>query len=168
MTSPTRSSPRLESIRRYRREILDAAARHGARNVRVFGSVARGDDDEGSDVDVLIDVEPGRTLLDVIAFEQELQQLLGRKVEVPDGRRSESVPATADPCRSRLAVKDDRVYEASLERNKIYAVLADDDAERDGDLRVVDESGEDYLFAADRFVAIDVPAAVKASLLKQA
>ena len=72
----------LESIRRYRREILDAAARHGARNVRVFGSVARGDDDEGSDVDVLIDVEPGRTLLDVIAFEQELQQLLGRKVEV--------------------------------------------------------------------------------------
>jgi hypothetical protein len=72
----------LETIRRYRREILDAAARHGARNVRVFGSVARGDDDEGSDVDVLIDVEPGRTLLDVIAFEQELQQLLGRKVEV--------------------------------------------------------------------------------------
>jgi hypothetical protein len=40
------------------------------------------------------------------------------------------------------------------------------DAERDGDLRVVDESGEDYLFSADRFVAIDVPAAVKASLLK--
>jgi hypothetical protein len=65
-------------------------------------------------------------------------------------------------------VKDDRVYEASLERNKIYGVLADDDAERNGDLRVVDESGEDYLFAADRFVAIDVPAAVKASLLKQA
>ena len=65
-------------------------------------------------------------------------------------------------------MKDHRVYEASLERNKIYAVLADDDAERDGDLRVVDESREDYLFAADRFVAIDVPAAVKASLRKQA
>ena len=59
-------------------------------------------------------------------------------------------------------------YEASLERNKIYAVLPDDDAERDGDLRVVDESGEDYLFSADRFVTIEVPAAVKASLLKQA
>jgi hypothetical protein len=57
-------------------------------------------------------------------------------------------------------------YEASLERNKIYVVLPDEDAERDGDLRVVDESGEDYLFSADRFVAIDVPAAVKASLLK--
>ena len=59
-------------------------------------------------------------------------------------------------------------YEASLERNKIYPVLTDHDAERDGDLRVVDESGEDYLFAADRFVAIDVPAAVRASLLKVA
>jgi len=57
-------------------------------------------------------------------------------------------------------------YEASLERNKIYAVLPDEDAERDGDVRVVDESGEDYLFAADRFVAIEVPSAVRASLLK--
>jgi hypothetical protein len=61
---------------------------------------------------------------------------------------------------------DSTGYEASLERNKIYVVLFDEDAERDGDLRVVDESGEDYLFSADRFVAIDVPAAVKASLLK--
>jgi hypothetical protein len=55
-------------------------------------------------------------------------------------------------------------YEASLERNKIYAVIPDDDAERDGDLRVIDESGEDYLFSADRFVAIEVPEAVQASL----
>ena len=59
-------------------------------------------------------------------------------------------------------------YEASLERNKIYAVLPDEDAEQDGDLRVIDESGEDYLFSADRFVAIEVPAAVRASLLKAA
>ena len=59
-------------------------------------------------------------------------------------------------------------YEASLERNKIYVVIPDEAAERDGDLRVVDESGEDYLFAADRFVAVDVPAAVRASLLKTA
>jgi hypothetical protein len=57
-------------------------------------------------------------------------------------------------------------YEASLERNKIYPVVTDRAAERDGDLRIVDESGEDYLFAADRFVAIEVPAAVRASLLK--
>ena len=57
-------------------------------------------------------------------------------------------------------------YEVSLERNKIYAVLHDEEAEQDGDLRVVDESGEDYLFSADRFVAIEVPAAVRSSLLK--
>ena len=61
---------------------------------------------------------------------------------------------------------DNSSYEASLERNKIYLVLPDKDAEKDGDLRIVDESGEDYLFSAERFVAIDVPAAVKASLLK--
>ncbi len=59
-------------------------------------------------------------------------------------------------------------YEASLERNKIYAVLPDDEAERDGDLRVVDESGKDYMFSAHRFVAIEVPARVKASLLTAA
>jgi hypothetical protein len=59
-------------------------------------------------------------------------------------------------------------YEASLERNKIYVVIPDDMAERDGDLRVVDESGDDYLFAADRFVVVDVPTAVRASLLKTA
>ncbi|MGE0455906.1 MAG: hypothetical protein AB7O37_19495 [Vicinamibacteria bacterium] len=57
-------------------------------------------------------------------------------------------------------------YEASLEQNKIYLVLPDLDAERHQQLRVVDESGEDYLFSADRFVAIDVPAAVRDSLLK--
>jgi hypothetical protein len=57
-------------------------------------------------------------------------------------------------------------YEASLERNKIYVALPDLQAERDGDVRVVDESGEDYLFAADRFVAIEVPQAVRSSLLR--
>ena len=69
--------------------------------------------------------------------------------------------------RFAVCVRNDG-YEASLERNKIYTVLADEDAERDGDLRVVDESGEDYLFSADRFVAIEVPAAVRASLVKAA
>jgi hypothetical protein len=57
-------------------------------------------------------------------------------------------------------------YEVSLERNNIYVVVPDKDAEESGDLRVVDESGEDYLFSSDRFVAIDVRAAVKVSLLK--
>ena len=69
--------------------------------------------------------------------------------------------------RFAVCVRNDG-YEASLERNKIYAVLPDEEAERDGDLRVVDESGDDYLFSADRFVAIEVPAAVRASLSKAA
>ena len=72
---------------------------------------------------------------------------------------------TATERRFAVCVRN-RGYEASLERNKIYPVLPDEEAERDGDLRVVDESGEDYLFSADRFVAIDVPSAVRASLLK--
>lgn len=68
------------------------------------------------------------------------------------------------PGRQFMVCVDNAGYEASLERNKIYVVIPDQAAETDGDVRVVDESGEDYLFSADRFVAIDVPAAVKASL----
>ncbi len=59
-----------------------------------------------------------------------------------------------------------RGYEASLERHKIYVVWPDPEAEKAGDIRIVDESGEDYLYPADWFVAIDVPKAVQASLLK--
>jgi len=57
-------------------------------------------------------------------------------------------------------------YEASLERNKIYLVRPDPQAEKDGDIRIVDESGEDYLYPAEWFVAVEVPKAVQASLLK--
>ena len=78
---------------------------------------------------------------------------------------TKSRKTAATPGQFAVCVRNEG-YEASLERNKIYAVLPDDDAERDGALRVVDESGEDYLFSADRFVAIEVPAAVRASLLK--
>ena len=48
-------------------------------------------------------------------------------------------------------------YPASLELHKIYRVLLDEDAAKDGDLRVIDESGEDYLYPADYFVVIEVP-----------
>jgi predicted nucleotidyltransferase len=68
----------LDVLRARRTEILELAAQHGARNVRVFGSVARGDDRSGSDVDLLVEVESGRTLLDVIGLEQDLEELLGR------------------------------------------------------------------------------------------
>lgn len=57
-------------------------------------------------------------------------------------------------------------YEASLQRNKLYVVLPDPDAEREGDVRVVDESGEDYLYPANWFVPLEVPKAVQDSLLK--
>jgi hypothetical protein len=59
-------------------------------------------------------------------------------------------------------------YLASLELHKIYRVLPDEDAALDGDLRVIDESGEDYLYSAERFVPIVVPEAVQKSLLKAA
>ena len=59
-------------------------------------------------------------------------------------------------------------YQASLIPGKVYHLLPDARAAKDDMVRLVDESGEDYLFAADRFVAIEVPAAVRASLLKAA
>jgi hypothetical protein len=59
-------------------------------------------------------------------------------------------------------------YEASLELHKIYRVLADKDAEVDGDIRVIDESGEDYLYPADWFVFIELPHALEKSLLRAA
>ena len=88
-----------------------------------------------------------------------------RKNSNAKGTSTRSRKPSATDRRFAVCVHNDG-YEASLERNKIYVVLPDKDAEKGGDLRVVDESGEDYLFAADRFVTIDVPAAVKASLLK--
>ncbi len=63
---------------------------------------------------------------------------------------------------------DNAAYEASLELHKIYPVVPDPDAAQDGDLRIVDESGEDYLYSADRFVAIDVPKSLERAMLKQA
>ena len=59
-------------------------------------------------------------------------------------------------------------YEASLELHKIYQVVPDLDALRDGDLRLVDESGEDYLYAASRFVAIEIPKALERAMLTKA
>jgi hypothetical protein len=59
-------------------------------------------------------------------------------------------------------------YPASLELHKIYRVLPDEDAEADGDLRVVDESGEDYLYPAEYFVLVELPRSVEQSLLQRA
>ncbi|MBD2000344.1 nucleotidyltransferase family protein [Leptolyngbya sp. FACHB-541] len=73
-----------ELLKEKREEILAIAAKHGAYNVRVFGSVARGEANDKSDVDFLVEIEQGRTLLDQISLIQSLEDLLGRKVDVAE------------------------------------------------------------------------------------
>ena len=65
-----------------RDRILQIAASHGARNVRIFGSVARGTAGPESDVDVLVAMDPDRSLLDLCALGDELEDLLGRRVDI--------------------------------------------------------------------------------------
>ncbi len=73
----------LDTLRSARREeILRLASQRGARDVRVFGSVARGEAKENSDLDLLVAWEPGRSLLDHAGLVQDLQELLGVKVHV--------------------------------------------------------------------------------------
>ncbi len=72
----------FEQVQSKRGEILQLAARRGARNVRLFGSVARDEAGLDSDVDFLVDLEPGRSLLDLGGLLMDLQKLLGRKVDV--------------------------------------------------------------------------------------
>lgn len=71
-----------ELVRTKRDEILRVATARGARNSRVFRSVVRGDADAGSDVDFLVDMEPGRTLLDMGGLLMDLQELLHQEVDV--------------------------------------------------------------------------------------
>ena len=71
-----------ELLKKNREEILRIAARHGARNVRVFGSVARGETDEASDLDFLVEMEPGRSLFDLGGLQAELEAFLGCPVDV--------------------------------------------------------------------------------------
>ena len=72
----------IDELRKRRNEILCIAAKHGARNVRVFGSVVRGDARPESDVDVLVDMGPGRSLLDLAGLLVDLEDLLGCQVDV--------------------------------------------------------------------------------------
>jgi len=65
-----------------REDVLRLAKLRGARAVRVFGSIARGDAAPDSDIDLLVDVEPGRSLLDIVGLWQDLETLLGRRVDL--------------------------------------------------------------------------------------
>jgi len=71
-----------ELVKSRRSEILEIAARHGAGNVRVFGSVARGEADGKSDVDFIVDLAPDRSLLDLANLLADLRDLLGHEVHV--------------------------------------------------------------------------------------
>lgn len=73
-------------LKSRRDEILRIAAKHGARNVRIFGSVARGEADSQSDIDLLVEFRRGTTLLSHAALVQELEELLGIKVDVVSER----------------------------------------------------------------------------------
>lgn len=76
------ASPLGALVARHRDEIVAIAARHGARKVRVFGSVARGDAGVSSDLDLLVDFEPGSSLFDLLHLTDQLEQLLDRPVDV--------------------------------------------------------------------------------------
>lgn len=71
-----------ELLLEKREVILRTAAKRGAYNVRIFGSVARGEADEKSDIDILVDLEPGRSLFDLGGLLMDLQDLLGHDVDV--------------------------------------------------------------------------------------
>jgi uncharacterized protein len=87
--------PHAEKLRRQRRTLLDAAQRHGVAKVRVFGSLARGEADSKSDIDLLVDLKPGRTLLDLAGFRREAAEILDIPVDV----------ATADMLKDRIRIE---------------------------------------------------------------
>lgn len=82
-------------LRKRRREVLAAAVRRGASNVRVFGSVARGEERAGSDVDFLVDFDSSRSLVDLAGLILDLQEILGVHVDVVEasalGPRNEDI-----------------------------------------------------------------------------
>jgi uncharacterized protein len=78
---------KIEELLKYKRqEILAIAARHGAHNVRIFGSVARGEAGPESDIDILVEMESGTSLMDHVTLMQDLEDLLERKVDVVSER----------------------------------------------------------------------------------
>lgn len=81
-TVPRLSGPRGRLLERHRDDVVEVCRRHGATSPRVFGSVARGEDRPDSDIDLLVDLEDGRTLLDLERLQVELSEFLSVPVDV--------------------------------------------------------------------------------------
>lgn len=91
-----------DSLTPIRGEILRIAARHGLRRLRIFGSIARGEAGPASDLDLLVDIDDGRSLIDLIAAKQEIEDLIERKVDIVTedglhGPRRDSILKDAKP-----------------------------------------------------------------------
>lgn len=85
-----------DRLHQLRDVIHSAAQANGAGEVRVFGSVARGEENDASDVDLLVSLEPGRTLLDLARLEIRLESLIGRPVDVvTEGSLQEPIRSAA-------------------------------------------------------------------------
>ncbi|WP_298339355.1 nucleotidyltransferase family protein [Ferrimicrobium sp.] len=87
MTKPVASTlvktpPSLALLRSHRQDIMELATHHGVSNIRVYGSVARGDATSDSDIDLLVDFTAKTSGLEVVAFAQELEDLLGYQVDI--------------------------------------------------------------------------------------
>lgn len=72
----------MATLQQYTPSIFQIADQYGARKIRVFGSFADGNVNDNSDLDLLVDLEHGRDLFDLIGFKQELEERIGRKVDV--------------------------------------------------------------------------------------
>jgi predicted nucleotidyltransferase len=95
------AAPLAERVRNQRNRILSIAEQYGAYDVRVFGSVARGESRLTSDVDFLVEMPPGHSLLDRIALKQALEDLLGCRVDV-------ATPGTLHECIKDSVLQDAR------------------------------------------------------------
>ena len=97
-------------LARYRESILRIARSHGARNVRIFGSYSRGEQTASSDLDLLVTLDPHRSLLDLIAIRQDLQDELGIEIDVVTDDSLSPYIRESDIERDPASMKNDRLY----------------------------------------------------------
>ncbi len=94
-------SVQTDRLRRARAKLVEAALSRGVGDIRLFGSVARGNATRSSDIDLLVELEPGRTLIDLIGFKLDAERILGRSVDV-------ATPRMMKPQVLRRALRDAR------------------------------------------------------------